>query len=622
MSIGVLNQVYDEMRRLSIAGSTLAGGDFRLKKLIPPLEQAGAKVPVLGRVAEAVQKLVDSPPQKSAEALLELSTLTTAILYTQGETGAEGELEPIETSSVARGLSTGGSARLLKPLLEALTTTGSGRLEIIRDAHARGAFDDLRLVEPALKALDDSYAETADFVADKVLPRYGKAIYGELKAGYDPTGKGGHVRRLRLMHRLDPEATRPLVEEALDRGSKEMKLEALVCMGHSRENLPHLLEQARAKAKEVRAAALRALAKFGDEEVVETLVQALSGGDLELAAGPASANPSPKLLAFVLETCDRQLNDLPATKDKAKLKKELPRFYSLLSCLQGRSDKKTVDFLLRAFDRRDEIAKLKADNLSGEDVNRKIAALVAQSGAKPAMKKLVDSHDSLPPGSFEWAFVAAARTRKPEEVYDLFSPYLLAKADGQKRKRTPAADRRETVRSMLNTLAPQRDLEDEDEDFGQIDLFDIHHAHAGFAAGRLRGVKLDSRWLDAAVAAEDLELVEALARPKHKGAMEFLSRTADTLLKKKDTDYHLVGVLQAMVAMEHPQATDYVLEILKKVAGSRQQYYYGYWLGQLIPRLPRTAAPRLEELLPNLSDKAVDELMPYIDELKNKQDKK
>jgi hypothetical protein len=42
MTIAILNQVYDEARRLAVAGSVVAQGDFRLKKLLPPLEQAGA----------------------------------------------------------------------------------------------------------------------------------------------------------------------------------------------------------------------------------------------------------------------------------------------------------------------------------------------------------------------------------------------------------------------------------------------------------------------------------------------------------------------------------------------------------------------------------------------------
>ena len=149
MSIAVLTQVYDEMRRLAIAGSVVAGGDFRLKKLLPPLEQAGAKAPVFAKVAEAVKKVVESNEQDSAANLLGLSTLVNAILRTQGETGIAGEFNKIETTDLGSTTAQAG-AKVLKPLLEALTTTGSGRLEIIRDAVERGLFRDLRLVKPAL----------------------------------------------------------------------------------------------------------------------------------------------------------------------------------------------------------------------------------------------------------------------------------------------------------------------------------------------------------------------------------------------------------------------------------------------------------------------------------------
>src|SRR5215813_3691857 len=100
MSIQVLIQVYDEMRRLAIAGSVVAPGDFRLKKLIAPLEQSGAKAPVFAKVADAVKKVVDGNEKTSAATLLELSTLVNAILYTQGETGAAGDLQEIETTDM------------------------------------------------------------------------------------------------------------------------------------------------------------------------------------------------------------------------------------------------------------------------------------------------------------------------------------------------------------------------------------------------------------------------------------------------------------------------------------------------------------------------------------------
>src|SRR5882757_8452361 len=116
MSIGVLAQVYDETRRLAVAGSVVAGGDFRLKKLIAPLEQAGAKAPVFAKVAEAIKTVVESDAKSSAEALLELANLVNAILYTQGETGMAGPLDAIESTDLSAA-ATQASARVLKPLL-------------------------------------------------------------------------------------------------------------------------------------------------------------------------------------------------------------------------------------------------------------------------------------------------------------------------------------------------------------------------------------------------------------------------------------------------------------------------------------------------------------------------
>ena len=64
------------------------------------------------------------------------------------------------------------------------------------------------------------------------------------------------MRRLLLMHRLDREGARPHVQRSLDEGSKEVRIAAIGCLGDSPDDLPFLLEQVKAKAKEVRTAAL------------------------------------------------------------------------------------------------------------------------------------------------------------------------------------------------------------------------------------------------------------------------------------------------------------------------------------------------------------------------------
>jgi len=126
MSIAILTQVYDEMRRLSIAGSVVASGDFRFKKLVPPLEQSGAKVPVFAKVAEAIKAVVDGNEKTSPQALLELTTLVNAILYTRGETGAAGPLDPIETTDLGAPTAQASARVLIAHAACLLALSGSG----------------------------------------------------------------------------------------------------------------------------------------------------------------------------------------------------------------------------------------------------------------------------------------------------------------------------------------------------------------------------------------------------------------------------------------------------------------------------------------------------------------
>src|SRR5712671_1858618 len=104
MSLALIQESAKEVRRLAIAGSPLAVGDFRLRKLMAPLEQAGAKVPVFAQVAKGISDLVNGKEADSAANLLSLSTLINAILYTQGQSGAEGAFGELEvfTSNCAK----------------------------------------------------------------------------------------------------------------------------------------------------------------------------------------------------------------------------------------------------------------------------------------------------------------------------------------------------------------------------------------------------------------------------------------------------------------------------------------------------------------------------------------
>lgn len=606
MSIAVLTQVYQEIRRIAIAGSVVAPGDFRLKKHIAPLEQAGAKAPVFAKVAEAVKNVVESTEKTSADAVLELTTLVNAILYTQGETGLAGDFQAIATTDLGAP-STQTSARMLKPLLEALTTTGSGRMEQIREAHERGLFRDIRLVKPALAAIDDVYGEIASFVSGKILPLYGKAILPELRAQFDLKGRAGHPRRLKLMHGLDPEGTRPLVKEALDSGSKEVKVVAIECLGSHAEDLNFLLEQAAAKAQEVRQAAYWALAAIDDDAAVAVLQKAAAGKDASLAAGALRRSKQGKVIQFIIAEVEKTVAGLKKVKDKKDVSVQIAKTQTLVSCLFRHKDKDSEAFFLRLFAQRDHLAEIKGATASGSDLNSHIVSMLA-SGTQAMQKTLVDAHELLSPDDLAACVQAARRGLPAEQVYAILSPYLTAKVDEKKKQRDPAWAKRETVCEAigLEYYFPRW------QEDGDDDETEVRHRYE-----RERLPDLDPRWLDLAVALKRFELLKTTIRPGHAGAEAFLASTFAETLKKSKNLYECHDVVSCMFRAAHPEAVEAVFALFEK---HKKFDYMGYWIGDLIRQLPKSAIPRLEALVPNLGENAANQMLEFVHQLRERKD--
>ena len=127
---------------------------------------------------------------------------------------------------------------------------------------------------------------------------------------------------------------------------------------------------------------------------------------------------------------------------------------------------------------------------------------------------------------------------------------------------------------------------------------------------------LDPRWLDLAVRLGRSDLVQALAVPGHVGANALLTTLLRERLAKTGEDYELIGILDTMIRVGHPEATDATIELIKKCAKAKSAYSY-YWIGHLIPRLPKAEAlAKLGALLPTLPEKMIDQLLDYVTELK------
>lgn len=587
MSLALIQESAKEVRRLAIAGSPLAVGDFRLKKLIAPLEQAGAKVPVFAQVAKSIGDVVNGKEADASANLLNLSTLLNAILYTQGQTSAEGDSRELETFA-SNSSSTRTSARVLKPLVHALTSAGSGRYETVKSAVERGAFNDLRLIDPAIRALGDVYPELADLVAEKILPGYGPGIVPLLKSGFDLKGKKSDARRLQIMHQLDPNGTLPLCKTALEDGSPEVKVSAIACLGKHEDCLPLVLEQANAKNKQLRAAALEALAEHDRPEVTKLFTELVKGKALDILAGPFRKLHNKQVLKSLLDEGQRVF-DLMAKGDA----EQVSRYAEILDCLASRKEPEIEQFLASCLAQSDKLAKLKSPKaavFAQTDMVFHIVAGLYNLGSPQALEALLTKRDSLPPSTFPHVLRSALRTWPADKVFTEFSP-LLEQKKGAGREKADELERVFYVTSRGRDVA----------------LFNRYVPEADEPEDTLT-VTWDSRWLDAAIKAERPEAVCSLARPGHKGIVTYLLKLVEAKGKLR-----LGLIIEALARCQYPKLTDLYLNLVAK--GTKGSKRWDYDLQQLIETaryLPPADLPRLEEFAGKLDQNYQDHFLEAI----------
>jgi hypothetical protein len=383
-----------------------------------------------------------------------------------------------------------------------------------------------------------------------------------------------------------------------------MTVAAVECLGTSDDDLAYLLEQAKAKAKDVRAAALRALtaANTTAAGVVATLKKAIAGADLELMIARVKQSSLPDIQDYVLEQAEAQFTEVLKCKDKKLQGPAVSRLQQLVSCLDERADAKAEAFLLKCFENAAVFTAIKSEP-SGTDLNELVAHVLSQ-GTPKMQQRLVASHKTLTGGMLPPALFAARATMTPGKFYEEFRPVLKGLSDKRTKKNSEEHDRAAALQDVLTSGS---------EHF-------IYRPWMGYAGGhyaRRENAKLkelDPRWLDAAVDAGSVELVCELARPGHAATDQFLSAELAKLKKPHESQV----VLRTMVRVRHPNAADALIAALKAQAKETTYYYLSYWYGPMIADLPRSALPKFEALLPTLPDKMVDQLMDSVLALKNK----
>ena len=371
MSIAALQEASKELRRLAIAGSALAREDFRIRKLIPVLQKGGEKVPVFAKVAGSLEELVTATENDSPRALLQATILVNAVLYTQVQHKVEGEFGPVENVGVALH-SRPIAAKTLRAVVEALSTTGPGRMEVVENAIKDGLFNDVRLLKSAVDGVADLHADLADLVAREVLPRYGRSVLPILRAQYDPKGGAADIRRLTALARiLTPEEVDALLREVYDAGQKEMRLHVASLMdsriGNARPVESIVRDMLRDKSMEVRQVGYRIMYKMEYPDYLKALLASITKGDSEIICGVLGRDPKAETVAALVEVAKAELDSM-IEKKKAQSVNPLLNIMAYVS-RQGRDA--GFEFLEYVFKRRAEVAEVTAAK-KGESAGKAI----------------------------------------------------------------------------------------------------------------------------------------------------------------------------------------------------------------------------------------------------------
>ena len=520
MSQALLMELNEEIRRLYIAGSDLASGDYRLKRLLPSFKQLGERAPVFKKLAEGVDALIaEGGGGESPRQLQDVNLLLRSVLRTQGKGAAEGETTPLPTVPVA--LRTDLSYRKLSPVRTALTTRGGGRHEIIVEAFREGLFQDLRLLPLAIEALNDPYAEIAEFAMNDVLPSYGPDIVPHLLESFHPAGGMLEVRKLTVIAKSGGKNVLDVVYGAAVAGSDEVRTTAIRLLAGHAEYEQALLDFSRDKKKSIREAAYQALAGSGWDSAAERLYEAFSGKDGESAASPVMQCQSELLNGWLVrDFAELVLSVGEGNFNQEKLDNVWNQAKRYLWALHQKSSPELGRLYLDVM-RNYELYMYKLgwaflaneamryvhheDTEEGRELVRAAVELDLKKHAKSASY----SRD---------IFKRAQPVLPPERLYEAFAVILEERAKASAVGRS--ANEAKLLLDIIEDLVVTRGYREAEQAWSGGHKGYVYHVE--MPSREEIAAKWDPRWLDRFIAMDRMALVSAFARPGHAEAVSYL----------------------------------------------------------------------------------------------------
>ena len=444
MNLQPLYDVKERLEQAAIAGTGLLSEDFRLQRAAEGLKPLAAASPVFGKIDTGLTGLLAAPAEERSGLLLDVLALADAVVYTQGKTGMDGELEPLPAGAgQVQQLSYG----QLNPLLTALTTTGGGRMEVVQSAwedHPE-MFTDFRVLPAVVEGLGDSYGELAELNA-KILKQMGPAALSLLKEGFDPAGNKSMARRVEVVSAIEGGNASPWLREVLPGAKKDVRAAVIRALGADSGNTSLLLELAQTERGANREAVLEGLAGQDGEASQTFWKQELEKhGQSVKFLEPSNADWAIELVTAGL----RQRLEKFLDGEKRPAYEEGTDLTTWCWSLGHKDAPATLDFWRWADSRMEDIDQLKDEKdrslFFGVKLTDRLLDILRHTGPGPLRDfclGLFDSHPAMT--RYLHISVQAALLSLPAAaVYEKYSPYLLTEEP------TEDAEHKETLNNVL-----------------------------------------------------------------------------------------------------------------------------------------------------------------------------
>lgn len=439
MKLQPLYDLQQEINRLFIAGSKFAKGDPRLQKHIPVLQKLGEKAPVFAKLAKDIEELLDTDTQQSAEKLMGISTLLYSVLYTQGDMLEADVQEAEQTPNIPLSeVNTEYSYLQLKPVMEALTTSNSGRIELLKDALERNIFKDSRTYSYLDIALGDKYAELCDYVEKTIMPSIGKPIVPFLIQNFRYEDKTENVRRFRLLNNFGYEGIGEMTDKIFAESLPALQAEAVNMLSNDKKNEEFIIKLADDKNKLVREAAYKALAKLETRTSLEKLKYVyLTNKNKTNQSSIVAALAFSKLPFFFQEVFDKVVEKFEEfialdkdTDDKVLLDK-LDRFKTDIDLFENKDRPEVYSFFERVLkdSKYNSIISAKKSILEnqGHSVSQNIIAAFNSFDPKKVLTFYENNMDDIPHTAWKrplWSnyfYKAVENEYSKEKIFDVFN---------------------------------------------------------------------------------------------------------------------------------------------------------------------------------------------------------